>query len=71
MKDKNICPKCNGTNIIKVKGKAGACGFGNSIQVGWTIFSDILIHRYICCSCGYSEEWVDKEDIPALEKKYK
>lgn len=34
-------------------------------------YTHILVHRYVCCSCGYSEEWIDKEDIPKLEKKYK
>jgi len=24
----------------------------------------------VCCDCGYSEEWIEKEDIPTLKKKY-
>ena len=51
--------------------KAGAYGVGNNIQVGWSNFSAVLVHRYVCCDCGYSEEWIDREDIPALKKKYK
>ena len=70
MKNKRICPKCNSTDILLVPGKAGAYGSGNSIQTGMTIFSAVLVHRYICCSCGYSEEWIDKEDIQKLKKKY-
>ena len=30
----------------------------------------VLVHRYVCCACGYSEEWIDKEDIPRLKEKY-
>lgn len=71
MKYRNICPKCNGTNIIKIKGEARAYGAGNNIPVGLTIFSSVLVHRYVCCDCGYSEEWIDKEDIPKLKDKYK
>ena len=70
MKNKRICPKCNSTDILLVPGKAGAYGSGNNIQTGMTIFSAVLVHRYICCTCGYSEEWIDKEDIQKLKKKY-
>ena len=70
MKNRRICPKCNSTDILLIPGKAGAYGSGNNIQTGMTIFSAVLVHRYICCSCGYSEEWIDKEDIQKLKKKY-
>lgn len=70
MKNRKICPKCNSTDIIKVPGKAGAYGVGNNIQTGWSNFSAVLVHRYVCCACGYSEEWIDKEDIPRLKEKY-
>ena len=70
MKNRKSCPKCNSTDIIKISGKAGAYGVGNNIQVGWSNFSAVLVHRYLCCSCGYSEEWIDKEDIRKLKEKY-
>ena len=70
MKMKKICPKCGSTDIVVVPGKAGAYGVGNNIQVGLTNFSAVLVNRYVCCSCGYSEEWIKKEDIPALKKKF-
>lgn len=70
MKNTRICPKCNSTDIIRIGGKAGAYGVGNNIQVGITNFSAVLVNRYLCCNCGYSEEWIDKEDLPKLKKKY-
>lgn len=70
MKNRRICPKCNGTDILMVPGKAGPYGSGNNIQTGWTNLSAVLVHRYVCCVCGYSEEWINREDIPALKKKY-
>lgn len=70
MKNTHTCPKCNGTDIMKIKGKAGAYGSGNNIEVGLTVFSAVLVHRYVCCDCGYSEEWIDREDIQKLKKKY-
>ena len=33
-----ICPKCQGSNIMKIKGNVGAYGSGNNIPVGWSKF---------------------------------
>lgn len=71
MKQSNICPKCQSTDVIRVPGKAGAYGVGNNIQLGRTNFSAVLVHRYVCGHCGYSEEWIDKEDLPALKEKFR
>lgn len=70
MKNTHICPKCNGTDVLMIPGKAGAYGMGNNIQTGLSNLSAVLVHRYVCSSCGYSEEWIDKEDIPRLKKRY-
>lgn len=71
MKNSGMCPKCNSRNILRIEGKAGAYGSGNNIPVGFTIFSYVKVPRYVCCNCGYSEEWIDKEDIPCLERKFR
>ena len=70
MKQKRICPKCDSTDILRIPGKSGPYGTGNNIQTGWSIFSAVLVHRYLCCSCGYSEEWIDREDIHKLKEHY-
>lgn len=70
MKNTCKCRKCGGTHILEVPGSSGAYGAGNNIQVGWTTMSAVLVNRYVCCSCGYIEEWIDPDDIPALEKKF-
>ncbi len=70
MKNSHTCPKCGGTDILLIPGTSGAYGVGNNIPTGKTIFSYTLVNRYLCCSCGYSEEWIDKEDIAKLKKKY-
>ena len=70
MKNSRTCPKCRCTTIVKVEGDARAYGAGNNIMVGMTIFSAVKVHRYVCTQCGYSEEWIDKEDIPQLEEKF-
>ena len=70
MKRTHICPKCGGRDILHIPGKAGAYGSGNNIITGMTIFSAVLVHRYVCCGCGYSEEWIDREDIPKLKEHF-
>ena len=66
MKHSAVCPKCGGTNLLHIEGTVGPYGSGNHIQTG--MFSAVKIHRYLCCGCGYSEEWIDQEDISKLEK---
>lgn len=70
MNKSKICPKCNGTDLLRVEGKAGAYGSGNNIMTGMSIFSAVPVHRYVCCTCGYSEEWIDKEDIQKLKERF-
>lgn len=71
MKQSHQCPKCRSTDILRIDGEARAYGAGNNIMVGATIFSAVLVNRYVCCSCGYTEEWIDSEDLPKLKKKFK
>lgn len=71
MKNIKICPKCNSIDIVRIDGHAGAYGSGNNIMLGATIFSAVKVNRYICCSCGYSEEWIDKEDLETVRNSRK
>jgi len=70
MKNSKICPKCQNNEIIRIPSEAGAY-VGNKILVGRTIFSAAKITRYLCASCGFSEEWVESvDDIARIKKKY-
>ena len=66
MKNTNVCPKCQGTDIVRFDGYTGAYGTGNNVMTGKTVFSTVNVNRYICCQCGYTEEWIDKEDIEKI-----
>ena len=36
---------------------------GNNIYTStYTLFGKIPVIRYVCCSCGYAENWVEKEE---------
>lgn len=66
-----VCPKCGGNEIIRIPGQAGAYGSGNNIPIGFTIFSSVTVTRYVCYSCGFSEEWIDyREYVEKLKEKY-
>ena len=70
MKNKKICPKCYGNKIIRIPGETGIYGVGNNISSGF-LKGTVNVTRYMCCNCGYIEEWIDsKEDIIKLVQKY-
>lgn len=70
MKNTHICPKCNGSNILVIDGHIGGYGEGN-LMVGKTILSSVKKDNFICCDCGYTEEWIRLEDIPKVRSSEK
>ena len=66
MKNTKECPKCKSQNIVRFDGWSGAYGTGNNIMTGKSIFSAVNVNRYICCDCGYTEEWIDREDMEKI-----
>lgn len=71
MKIRKICPKCNSADIIRIDGYTGPYGSGNNIMTKGTIFSAVNVNRYICCACGYTEEWIDSQDIEKVKNSKK
>ena len=63
MKTTKRCPKCESRDILRFDGYVGPYGSGNNLQTGKTIFSSVPVNRYICARCGYTEEWIEKEDL--------
>jgi len=70
MKHTGICPKCGSKDILPIPGGDGSLHHDNVIRTGLTIIATAEVYRYVCCDCGYAEEWVDPRDIPKLKKKY-
>lgn len=71
MKETGKCPKCGGNDIVRFDGYVGGYGAGNNIMLGCTVFSAVNVNRYVCCKCGFTEEWIDLEDIEAVKKSKK
>lgn len=70
MKATGKCPKCGSTDLIIIPGKMTPAGSGRYVMTGNTTLSAALLHRYVCASCGYTEEYFDKEDIEKLKHKF-
>ncbi len=72
MRNTHSCPKCQSVDILRIPGNVGAYGVGNNIATGGTIFRNtVLVTRYLCAYCGFSEEWVeDRADVEKLRAKY-
>ena len=71
MKHSRVCPKCGSADILIFDGFAGPYASGNNIMTGASIFSAVPVDRYICCGCGFTEEWVRTEDIEKVKKSKK
>lgn len=67
MKNSKKCPKCGSTEIIHVVGDGKIGNTSNCVSTGVTFLSAVYIHRYICCDCGFTEEWIDKRDINTVK----
>ena len=66
-----ICPKCGSNEIYVVDGYVGPYGSGNNVMIGSTVFSAVKVNRYICWTCGYTEEWINREDLPKVRASKK
>lgn len=43
----------------------------NNIMVGRTVLSAVNVNRYICCYCGFTEEWIDAADLKRVAESKK
>lgn len=67
MKNTHICPKCGSMEIRRFVGEPQAYGIGNNIRVG--LLGQAIVTRYVCYSCGFSEEWVESPYLEVLRQK--
>ena len=69
MKKTNVCPKCGGTDIVKVPGTASGSGryCYNEVPLGLFMVA-APVDRFVCCTCGYSEEWLRESDLKKVKK---
>lgn len=62
MKNSRCCPKCSSHNIVRVPDKQNRHASGNNIYTSTvTLMGKIPVIRYVCCDCGYVENWVENQ----------
>ncbi len=62
MKNTFQCPKCDSVDVIRIQGQRYNQNQIISLSKWATV--NAVLDRYICTSCGYTEEWVQ------LDKKF-
>ena len=71
MKNSGICHKCESRKIIRIPSATFGNHGTNTVPVGWLKASQARVTRYLCCHCGYSEEWIGQaKDIKRIEDSY-
>lgn len=63
MKNTNKCPKCGSEHIARIPDNPSRHASGNNIYTTTvTLLGKIPVIRYVCCDCGYVENWVETEE---------
>lgn len=62
MKNTRRCPKCSSQDIVRVPDNPNRHASGNNIYTSmFTLMKKIPVIRYVCCECGYVEDWVENQ----------
>ena len=62
MKNTKRCPKCSSQNIVRVPDNQNRHASRNNIYTSiFTLMKKIPVIRYVCCDCGYVENWVEAQ----------
>lgn len=72
MKNSKCCPKCHSENIVRVPDNPARYASGNNIYTtNMTLFGKIPVIRYVCCNCGYVENWVENQhELNEIKKAF-
>ena len=72
MKNGNVCPKCGSRHIVRVPDNPRRHASGNNIYTTQaTLLGKIPVIRYVCCGCGYTENWVEtRRDLEKLKETF-
>ncbi|HNX16604.1 MAG TPA: hypothetical protein PKO28_04525 [Bacilli bacterium] len=67
MKNTKVCPKCHSENIVRYDEFFGQSASNQGTFLRTSMFSGVNLRIYVCCNCGYSEIWVDEEDLEKVK----
>ena len=72
MKNTAACPKCGAKRLVRVPDRALRYSSGNNIYTStMTLAGKIPVIRYVCCACGYVENWVEHPgELTEIERHF-
>lgn len=72
MKNGSPCPKCASRRVIRVPDNPRRHASGNNIYTtSATLLGKIPVIRYVCCDCGYVENWVEtRRELEKIEEAF-
>ena len=72
MKNTHICPKCQSNRVVRVPDRPGRYASGNNIYISnFENLGKIPVIRYVCCACGYAENWVENAaELQKIEARF-
>ncbi len=72
MKNGNSCPKCASRRVVRVPDNSRRHASGNNIYTtSATLLGKIPVIRYVCCDCGYVENWVEtRRELEKIEEAF-
>ena len=69
MKNSAQCPKCKSREILKIPFLRDNNG-QNAVNTGFFVRAKVT--RYVCATCGFTEEWIDNiNDLEKIREKFK
>ena len=69
MQNGHVCPKCGSRHIVRVPDDPRRHASGNNTRA--TLLGKIPVIRYVCCGCGYTENWVENRlDLKTIQKTF-
>lgn len=72
MKYSGKCPKCGYMEIVRIPDNPGRYTSGNNIYTSaTTLIGKIPVIRYVCCHCGYVENWVETSgELDKIKRRF-
>lgn len=72
MKNSGVCPKCGAKRVVRIPDNSRRYASGNNIYTSAvTLAGKIPVIRYVCCGCGYVENWVEHpSELAEIERRF-
>lgn len=71
MKKNGVCPKCGSHEIVRIPDNGRYSSGNNIYTTKATLTGKIPVIRYVCCECGYVENWIDsRSDLEKIKRTW-